>query len=164
MVMLACMRFVIVAMPVSTAFGLESCLGLLKICAQAAQHVFDHVVRPYKKNMVSNFGWQMPVAQVPGKAHQLYWIFMPDFDNVLGSGLDLQPPSIVQPQPVPVRQGNCLGKVQKDIFSVVRHETNSPAVTCVEIKGESADGLLFRPVSSGAMDGSALHNCPQYRK
>jgi hypothetical protein len=47
---------------------------------------------------------------------------------------------------------------------MVSRETNSAAMTRIEIKRESADGFVVRPVSSGAMDGSALHDCPQYRK
>jgi hypothetical protein len=29
------------------------------------------------------------ITQVPGKAHQLYRIYMLDFDKILGSGTDL---------------------------------------------------------------------------
>src|SRR6516225_5056501 len=115
MVTLAFMRLVMVS--VSAAFRLESCLDFLKICSETAEHVFDHVVGSNAKDLSSNFGWQVSIAQVPGKAHQLNGIFMSDFDDILGSGLHLQPPSIVQPQSVPIRHGNCLGKVQKDIFS-----------------------------------------------
>jgi hypothetical protein len=85
-----------VAMPVSAAFGLESGLDHLKLCPETAEHVFDHVVWPNPKKVVSNLRRQMPIAQVPGKAHKLYRIFMSDFDNILSSSLNLQPPSIFQ--------------------------------------------------------------------
>jgi hypothetical protein len=87
MVMLAFMRLVMVS--VSAAFRLESCLDRLEICSETSEHVFDHVVGSNEKNLSSNFGWQVSIAQVPGKAHQLNRIFMSDFDNILGSGLDL---------------------------------------------------------------------------
>jgi hypothetical protein len=85
-----------VAMPVSAAFGLERGLDRLKMCPEAAEHVFDHVVGPNPKNVVSNLRRQMPIAQVPSKAHKLYRIFMSDFDDILRSSLNLQPPSIFQ--------------------------------------------------------------------
>jgi hypothetical protein len=61
----------------------------LKVRSQAAEHIFDHMVGPNKENMVSNFGWQMPITQVPRKTHQLDRIFVSDFDNILRSGLNL---------------------------------------------------------------------------
>jgi hypothetical protein len=44
-----------VAMPVSAAFGLERGLDRLKMCPEAAEHVFDHVVGPNPKNLILNF-------------------------------------------------------------------------------------------------------------
>jgi len=81
--------FVVVSVTVSTAFRLEGGLDLSKIRTQATEHIFDYVVGPNKKDMVSNFGRQMSITQVPGKADQLDRIFMSDFDNILWSGLDL---------------------------------------------------------------------------
>ena len=83
------MMFVVVAVAVSAAFGLEGGLDLLKIRPQATEHIFYYMVGANKKNMVSNFGWQMPITQVPRQAHQLDRIFVSDFDNILRSGLNL---------------------------------------------------------------------------
>jgi hypothetical protein len=74
---------------VSAAFGLERGLHLYKIRFKPMEHVLNHMVGPNAKNLVSNFGWQMPVPQMPGKKHQLNGIFMPDFYNKLRSGLNL---------------------------------------------------------------------------
>ena len=82
------MMFVMVAVPVSSTFGLESSLNLCEICSEATEHVFDHVIRPNQKNTVSNFSRQMPIAQVPSKAHQLYRILLSDFYKILGSRLN----------------------------------------------------------------------------
>jgi hypothetical protein len=46
------MMLVMVAVTVSAAFGLESGLDRLKMCPEAAEHVFDHVVGPNPKNVV----------------------------------------------------------------------------------------------------------------
>jgi hypothetical protein len=162
MMMVTFIMFVMV--PVSAAFRLEGCLDLLKIRSKATQHVFDHVVGSNKQDASPNLGRQVPIAQVPGKAHELDRLYMSDFDNILWRGLDLQPSSIVQSQAVAIRHGDGLGKVQKDIFSMIGCEANSPAMTRVEIKRKGVDGFFVRPVSSRAMDGSALHDCPQYRK
>jgi len=63
--MLAVMMFMVVAVTVSAAFRLEGGLNPLKIRPQATEHVFYYMVGPNKKNVVSNFGRQMPITQVP---------------------------------------------------------------------------------------------------
>ena len=47
--------FVMVAVTVSPAFGLESSLDPFEICSEAMEHVFDHVIGANQENMVSNF-------------------------------------------------------------------------------------------------------------
>ena len=90
MMMLIFIMVVMVAVTaVSAAFGLEGGLHLYKIRSEAMEHILDHVVGPNTKNLVSNFGRQMPIAQMPGKAHKLIGIFMPDLDDKLRSGLNL---------------------------------------------------------------------------
>ena len=83
------MMFVMVAVPVSSTFGLESSLNLCEICSEATEHVFDHVIRPNQENMVSNFSRQMPIAQVPGKTNHLCRIFVSDFYKLFGGGQNL---------------------------------------------------------------------------
>jgi hypothetical protein len=86
---LAVMMFVMVAMHVGAPLGLERELDVLKVCSQAREHVFDHVVGPNPKNVGSNLRRQMTIAQVPGKAHQLCGIFMSDFYKSLQRGPNL---------------------------------------------------------------------------
>ena len=89
MMMFTAMMFVVVAVTVSTAFRLKGGLHFLEIGPQATEHVFDYVVGPNKKNVVSNFGRQMPIAQVPGKTYELYRIVMSDFNEILRCRLNL---------------------------------------------------------------------------
>jgi hypothetical protein len=88
MMVVAVMIFVMMAVTVSTAFRLEGGVDLLKIRAQAAKHIFYYMVGANEKKMVTNFGQQMPITQVPCQTHQLDRIFMSDFDNILRSGLN----------------------------------------------------------------------------
>jgi hypothetical protein len=74
---------------VSATFRLEGGLHLYKIRSEATEHILDYMVGPNAKNLVSNFSWQMPISQMPSKAHELILIFMSDFDNKLGSSLNL---------------------------------------------------------------------------
>src|SRR5438128_1971460 len=109
------------------------------------------MIRPDTKNLVSNFGRQMPVAQMPGETHKLIGIFMPDFDNVFGSGLDSEPPPILELQAVSVGHRNRLRKIEQDIFALIRGETNAAAMARVKVEGESTRRLFLRPVPGSAM-------------
>jgi hypothetical protein len=83
------MVVIVTVVAVSAAFGLEGTLHPYEIRSKAAEHILDHMVRPNAKNLVSNFSRQMPISQMPSKARKLTWIFMPDFDDKLRSGLNL---------------------------------------------------------------------------
>ena len=76
---------------VSAAFRLKGHSHLDQDRSESLQHVLDHVIGPYAKRRLPYLGRQMPITQVPGKAHQLTWILMADFNDELRSGLNLQP-------------------------------------------------------------------------
>lgn len=154
----------IVTVPVGAAFWLESSLNPLKIGSEAKEHILDHRVRSNQKDTSSNLGRQVPIAKVPSKAHQLVAVGLSDLYEWFGGGFDHEPSTVIQLQPITIRHGDGLGKIQEDIFSMVRGETNTSAMTPVEIKRKSADSLIVRPVPCRTINGSILHVCPQYRK
>jgi hypothetical protein len=157
--------FVIVAMAaVRSTFGLKRCLHLDELCSKATEHVFDHMIVPDAKNVVSNFSRQMPISEVPSKPHKLVGIFMPDFDDGLRSGLNFQPPPIFKLQAIAICHRDGLRKVKEDIFAMIRSQENTAAVTRIKIECQSACRFFFRPISGGAMNGSIAHCHPQYRK
>jgi hypothetical protein len=122
------------------------------------------MVGPNPKNVASNFSRQVPVSQMPRKAHELMGIFVPDFHNRLRSSLNLQPPAIFQLQAIAICHRDGLRKVKQDIFAMIRSEANAAAMACVKIECQSACLFVLRPVPGGAMNGSIAHCHPQYRK
>ena len=121
---------------ISTAFGLKGGLHFYEMRSEAMEHIFDHMVRPNAKDMVSNFSRQMPISQVPGKAHKLMGIFMPYFDNKLRSGLNFEPSPILKLQAISVSQCNRLRKVEKDVFALICSQENTTAMARVKIESE----------------------------
>src|SRR5580693_10756344 len=136
MMMRSVMMLVMVAVTVSTAFRLKGGLDILKTRPQATEHIFYYMVGPNQKNMISNFGRQMPITQVPCQAHQLDRIFVSDFDNVLHSGLNLQPSSIVELQPVSFSHSNGFWKIKKNIVPLICRQAKAAAVTRVKVESE----------------------------
>jgi hypothetical protein len=162
--MMPTVAVIVVMAAVRTAFGLERGLHLHELRSKAMKHLFDHVVGPNTKSVVSNFSRQVPVSQMPRKAHELMGIFVSDFHNQLGSSLNLQPPAIFQLQAIAIGHGNGLRKIKEDIFAMIRSQANTAAMARVEIESESACRFFLRPMPGGAMNGSIVHCHPQYRK
>jgi hypothetical protein len=80
---------------VGAALGLEGNLYLSEVRPEVMEHVLNHVVGSNTQNLMANVGRQMPIAQMPGEAHKLSGILMPDFDNELRGGSDFKPPPIL---------------------------------------------------------------------
>src|SRR4029077_6627542 len=100
---------------------------------------------------------QMPISQMPGQACKLGRHAMSDFDNDLGGGPDPEPGSISELQPISIRHRNRLGKIEEDIFALIRPQANAAAVARVEIEGHRADCVFPGPMTGGTMNRSARH-------
>lgn len=155
---------VVVMAAIRAAFGLKRSLYFHELRSEAMKHIFDHVVGPNTKSVVSNFSRQVPVSKMPCEPHELMGIFVSDFYNQLRSCLNLQPPSIFQLQAIAIGHRNGLRKIQEDIFAVIRSQTNTAAVTRVEIESQGACRTFLRPMACRAMNESIAHCHPQYRK
>jgi hypothetical protein len=151
------MAVTMVAPTVSPAFRLERGLQPCEICSQAKEHALDHMVGSNAKDMVSNFGRQMAISQMPGEAHELRGIFMPDFDDKLRGGFDLQQPAVLKLQGISIGHGNRFRKIEKDLFALIRHQANAAAMTSIEVERKGARRSFLRPMSGGAMNCSAMH-------
>jgi hypothetical protein len=156
-VMMAVMMFVMVGVTVSAALGLEGGLDLSEIRSEATKHIFDDVVGPNPKNVVSNFSRQMSITQVPGKAHQLYRIFSCDFYKILGSSLDLYPPPVFQLQSISISHRNRLRKIEENIVALVCGQAKAAAMARVKVESKRACRLFLRPLPRRYMNRSTMH-------
>jgi hypothetical protein len=130
-----CIVVMIVALAaVSATFWLKWHAHLHERCSKALQHMLNHMIGPYAKNRLLDLGRQMPIPQMPGNAHQLTWIVVPDFNGELRRGLDLQPSPIVQLQAIAVRHCNRCWQIEKDFFALVRSHADAATMTGVEVE------------------------------
>jgi hypothetical protein len=137
---------------VGTAFRLERGLQLQKLRSGAMEHLLDHMIGPNAKNLIANFSRQMPISQVPGEAHELVGIPMPDFDDRLSGGFDLQQPAVFKLQGISIGHSNRFWKIEKDIFALIRRQANAAAMTSIEVEREGACRAFLRPMSGRTMN------------
>ena len=90
---------------VGSAFRLEWRPRLHELRSEAKKHMLDHMVWPNAENLVSDFSRQMSISQMPGETQKPIGVLMPDFDDTLGGGLNLQQPPIVELQAVSIGHG-----------------------------------------------------------
>ncbi len=88
-------RVSVTVVVVGAALGLEGDLYPSEVRPELMEHVLNHVVGSNTQNLMANVGRQMPIAQMPGEAHKLSGILLPDFDDELGGGSDFKPPPIL---------------------------------------------------------------------
>ena len=137
---------------VSAAFGLEGDPRLYKVSSEPMEHTLDDRVGANAKDLVSDFSRQMPIPEMPRKAHKLPGVFMPDFDNRLRNGTNLQPPPIFKLHAVSIGHRNRFREVEKDIFALVCSQANAAAMAPLKIESESARRLFPRPMLGWAMN------------
>jgi hypothetical protein len=146
------------AAAVGAALGLKRSPHPCETRSEAFEHGFDHIVGSDAKKRVADFRRQMPVPQMPGKTRQLPGVCMPDLYNRLRRRLYFDPSPVFQLQPVSIGHGNGLRQSEEDLFALIRHQTDTAAVTLVEIESDGSPGLVLRPASAGSMNGRADQN------
>src|SRR5262245_5086197 len=99
----------------------------------------------------------MPISQMPGEAHELVGILMPDFDDRLSGGFDLEQSPILELHGISIGHGNRFRKIEKDIFALIRSQANAAAMTRIEIEREGARRSFLRPMSGRAMNRGVTH-------
>ena len=137
---------------VGATFGLKRRPHRHQIRSEAFEHDFDHMVGSNAKNRDTDLRRQMPVPQVPGKTCQLPGICVPDLYNRLCRRLYFEPSPVLQPQSVAIGHSNCFGQIEEYLFTLIRQQADTPAVTIFEIESDGPRGVVRRPIPRGSMN------------
>jgi hypothetical protein len=156
MVLLVIMVMMVAVSAIGAPFRLKRGMDLCKIRSETTEHVFDDMVGSNAEDVVSNLRRQMAISQMPGKACKLVRIFVPDFDNGFGGGLDSEPSPVFQLQAVPIGHGNRFAKIEKNLFALIGSQANAAPMAGVEIQRERTCCLFRWPLACRSMDGSTM--------
>jgi hypothetical protein len=77
---------IVAATAVGASFRLERSIEARKLRPEAQQHFLDHAIGADAQRVAAYFGRQMPVAQMPGNAHQGVRARMGNLDDGLQIG------------------------------------------------------------------------------
>ena len=83
---------------------------------------------------------------------------MSDFYKILGSGLNLEPPPIVQLQSIPISHGKRLRKIEENIVSLICGQVKAAAVARIKVESKRACCRFLRPLPRGEMNRSTMHS------
>jgi hypothetical protein len=64
----------------------------------------------------------------------------------------------MQPQPVSISHGNRLRQIEKELFALIRYQTNTSAVTLFEGESDGSRSLVLWPAPGGPMNRRAGYN------
>jgi hypothetical protein len=142
---------------ISSALRLERCIEMNERRPETAQHILDHMVRPYAKSMRLYLGRQMTVAKMPGKAGELMRTIMADLHHRLGRSSNAKPSSVFQPHAIAVSHRHCLWQIEQDFLAAICGKADATAVSCVEVERQFAEATFCGPMPLGRMMYRALH-------
>jgi hypothetical protein len=98
----------------------------------------------------------MPVAKMPGDAHQMLWIASFDLEQRLGRRDHFNQPPIVEHQRVAAAQCNHVFQIEQEFEAARARHRHAPAVTVVEIEHDGV-GRRFGPAMLASNLRRAYH-------
>ena len=151
---------------VRAAFGLKGCPELHDRCAEAAQHVFDDVIRPNPKRVATDLGRHMTIAEMPCQSHELTRLRVSNVNDWLGRRSNDEPRPVVELHAVAIGHGDRGGQIEKYLVALVGEQTDAPAMPMIEVESDRAGRQFVRPFTGASMNDRPKrqdsHN--QYRK
>ena len=122
-VMIVCMMVMVVpavgAVPgIGAPQGIERLDFLNDRCAETFEHVFDDMIAQDQDTVRFDRGWQMPVADVPGKFAQMQCIARPDFIDLLGRRHDADMTTVIEHQKITIIKRCRLQKIDEKLATI----------------------------------------------
>jgi hypothetical protein len=128
---------------IGAAFGIERCLDLDHLGAEALHHLLDDVVAADAQSLGHDLRRQMAVAEMPGEPHQMAGIGTPDFDQRLRRCDHLDQAAVFQHQSVAAPQGDGVFEIEQEFQSARPRHRHAATMTIVEVENDGICRRLF---------------------
>jgi hypothetical protein len=145
---------------VRTGLRLEGCLQLRERRSEAAEHLFDDVVRPDAKSLTPDLGRHMPVAEMPRESDELTRFRVSDVDHGLRRRSNDEPRPVLELHAVSIGHWDRYRQIEKHLVALIGDQTEASTMPMVEIESDRADCEFLRPFTGASMNDRPLrHSC-----
>jgi hypothetical protein len=141
-----------VMVAVRAAFGLKGGLQPDQRRAEAAKHVFDHMIRPNPKTVAADLGRHMAVAEMPRESHELTRLRVSDVDDRLGRRANDEPRPVIELHAVSVGHRDRGGQIQQHLVVLIGDQTHTPTMPMIESERDRTGCKVLRPVTGTPMN------------
>lgn len=124
------------AIAIGATFRIESSEDRRDRCTEPLQHFLDDVIVTDTQPIAEELSRQMPVAKVPGDAHEIGWAGSSNLQETLGNRLDQDQASVLKLKRVAVLHDGRLLEVEQEhsLTDASHHETATMTVVALESK------------------------------
>jgi len=147
-----------VVVVVGAALGLEGPHHLLHRAALAAHHLGQHVVVLDVDRLGRDLGRRVPVADMPGDAHQPQRVLGLDLQQALRRGLDQHQAAILQLDGVAVAERGGLLEIEQNVETAIGLERETAAVAVVMVERQRIDDAILPDGGLANDGGGAKHD------
>lgn len=130
------MPVAMLALGISTAFGVERRLDLDDLRAQALHHGLDDVIAPDTQSLGHDLGRQMTVAEVPGDSHQMLRIVTADLQEMLRRRDHLDQPAVFEHERVAAAQSDGMFEIEQEVKPARAVHGHAPPMAIVEVEDD----------------------------
>ena len=128
------MRIMVMAgvfMGIGSGLRLERTCDMGNLAALPAHHFGQHVIVLNIDRIRGNFGWRMPITDMPCHFQKPQGIIRLDFQQGFGRGFDQNQPAVIEFQRIAIIENGCFFKIEQEgctLFSIEHHAAFMPAV------------------------------------
>lgn len=148
---------VAVMMIVGAALGIERRVDGRKPRAEAAEHIFDHMVAADAEPVARDLHVDVTIADMPGKARQIVGVGRGDFDEWLRAADHTDDCAVVEHEAVAVAERGRLGEIEQKFGAVLAAQHHAAAMALMGIELNRVDGFCLIPMSGGFDVARVLH-------
>lgn len=146
-----------VVVVVGATLGLERAHHRTHCAALAAHHFGQNMVVLDIDRVGGNLGRRVPVADMPGDAHQPQRVLRADFEQALRRRLHQHEPAILELDGIAVPQRGGLIEIEQDIEPTIGLEREAAAVAVVMVERQRVDDAILPDGGLANNGGGAKH-------
>lgn len=143
---------------IGAALGLERTLDHAHGAALAADHLGEDMVVLDINGVCRDFRRRVPVADMPGDAHQTQPVLSPHFEQALRSGPDQDQAAILELDGIAIIQNRWLLEIEQNLAPAIALQRDAAAIAVLMVERQGLDDLVLLDRGLADDGGGAQHD------